>query len=267
MAISHQAQRVSIKQMYSNPTGKGSSYVASRYSIRSGMNASFIKNLNHNRRAFLAVPYVADDGTTYIWVKVPSRNYQTNHIRYDAVFEIPPGDLPLALRPCKFFVNSPSFVFTYAYVFNQEDLLIDFLKNRLPTQCLTQAPVIRNPVESRGYELILYQAISYLILGKCLNPNYINKYKQKFDATKRIEMSVKIADVNRLIQIYNYAKYNNTKNHRKPISVAESNARKHEVASYKIESKKQTPDSPKKIFARKPQSKITARKARKGISF
>ena len=266
MAIEHQNQFISIKQMYVNPVGKGSSNVASRYSIRNSMNNMFVKNLQENRRHFMALPYQAEDGTIYFWVKVPSRNFKQNKIKYDAIFEIPPSDLPLQLRPCKFFVNSPSFIYTYAYVFNQENLLIDWLKQRLPGLCLTQAPVVRNPVESRGYELILYQALSYLIVGNCLNPIYINRYKQIFNAYTKLEMQSKVADVQQLVQIYNFAKYNNTERHRKEPNQTRVQAQKQAIRDFEHDSKKVEPKLPKgRILPKKPRAAITAKKAKRSI--
>lgn len=262
----HKLETISMRQMYGNPTGKGSANVASRYAIRNSMNQMFIKNLNNFRRAFMAIPYVAQNGTVYFWVKVPSRNYKDNKVVYDAVFEIAPGDAPLQFRPCKFFTNSPSFVYTYAYVFAQEGLIIDWLMRRLPALSLSRPPIKRNPVESRGYELILYQALSYLIVGNCLTDKYINKHAIEFNAMRQVEITTKVADTQRLIQMYQYAKYDKAKTHRKPITKAESLRRSKEKAEFANEQRRNKPSVPKKIFAKTSRPNITAKKARKKLS-
>lgn len=264
----HQPEKISIKQMYSNPTGKGSAQLAARYRVRSSLNAEFIKNLQRYRREFMCLPYEdSTNGKIYFWVKVPSRDFVHNSVKYDVIFEIENSDLPIQLRPCKFFCNSPSFIFTYAYVFNQEELLIDWLKPRLPAQCLSDAPKVRNPVESRGYELILYEALSYLIVCGCTSNNYILKFKQPFDGMKKIEMQTKVADPENLIKLYNYAKYLGRKNHKQQPTANDINERKQAIKQHREQDKKNAPIQPKgKIFAKKPRSSVSYRQASRIIA-
>ena len=73
--IQHQPLKISIRQFTENPSGKGSAFLAKRAMIKQGLNATYVKLLNHYRRAFYAVPYVLDDGRYLYHVKVPSEMY------------------------------------------------------------------------------------------------------------------------------------------------------------------------------------------------
>jgi hypothetical protein len=174
--------------MLRNPTGKGSAFFASRARIKQQLDTIFIKNLRKYRREFYCVPYVDEFGISgrphnlIFYVSIPSEEFYMNRVRWDCIIQIEyDASKNIQNRDAKFYTNSPSFIYTYAYVFNQQDLLPDFIKMKMPSQCLTQAPTIRNPIESRGFDKILYQAMRYLIDGNCLTDEYIHKFQQRWN--------------------------------------------------------------------------------------
>ena len=256
-------EKISIRQMVDNPTGKGSGYVAARFRIKQSLNNVYVKNLRNHRRAFFAAPYVYSDGRLLYWVRVPSESYKINRITYDCLIEISgDDDRRLALRPAKFFSNAPSFIFTYAYVFNKKGIMIDFIKGRLPHECLTVAPKVRNPIESLGYDKILYQALRYLLDGGCLTEGYILRYGTNMNSIIEQDLFSKVSDPNTLISIYQHAKYQQAKTHRKELSQEELRKREARKRRY-IEFQKMVRPEVGKIFKRQPRAKITARKAEK----
>ena len=268
--INHNTVAMSISQMVSNPTGKYSAFVASRARIKAQLDTIFIQNLRKYRKQFYAVPYVDEITKNIIfYVAVPSEEFAINRIRWDCVVEIEyDASKSLDNRNAKFFSNSPSFIFTYAYVFNQENLLPNFIKVKMPTECLTQPPVIRNPIESRGFDKILYQALKYLLIGGCLSKDYIDKYKQRWNTITRAQLIVRVADTQRLVSIYQNAKKMESLRrgtNRKKITVQQQNKMKNEKTKYEEFKKANTPSYVGSIIRKAPRSKITARKAKKMI--
>lgn len=269
MAIQHQPLKISLRQMVDNPTGKGSGNVAARYRIRQSMSAMYIKVLQKYRKQFFAVPYLYQDGRILYHVKVPSEAYNLNKISYDVLieFENQPGSR-LALRNAKFFSNSPSFIFTYAYVFNQKDILVDTFKNKLPIQCLTVPPIVRNPVESLGYEKSIYIAGRYLLDSFALSEAYIKRFGKKANGLAEADLSRRIANPETLIAVYQHAKYLQAKTHRKPLSANEKRRRDDVNRRFAETQKRHRPEGRKGIFGIHiaPRPNITAAKAQKTMA-
>ena len=61
----------------------------------------------------------------------------------------------------KVFSNSPNFTFTYAYVFNKEGFVIDWMKSRMSQRSLNEEPVKRNPDQGFGFEKSIYFSILF----------------------------------------------------------------------------------------------------------
>lgn len=62
----------------------------------------------------------------------------------------------------KVFSNSPEFVFTYGYSFNQRGYLISKYKHLIGNEALTKAPVMKNPNKEIGMSTSLFVALKYL---------------------------------------------------------------------------------------------------------
>ncbi|MBP5595713.1 MAG: hypothetical protein J6Y02_10050 [Pseudobutyrivibrio sp.] len=148
-----------------NPAGKGASntpnrqmyeqyYVSELDKLLLKVNGRVDYNLYVNGSKF------------YVHFKMPHHTYEK--FFYDVVIEFSTSDKALgAVRDLKkydvkFFSNDPSFTFTWAYAFNMSDLLIPSLRQKCSKLSLKQAPVIRNPAESTGYNKYLYYA--YLLM-------------------------------------------------------------------------------------------------------
>ena len=267
--IQHQPLNISIRQFTENPSGKGSAFLAKRAMIKQGLNATYVKLLNHYRRAFYAVPYVLDDGRYLYHVKVPSEMYNINRISYDVLIEFAADSTGkrLAMRNAKFFSNSPSFIFTYAYVFNAKQILIDDFKSALPNQCLTQAPVIRNPIESMGYEKSLYVACRYLQDSYALSEKYIVKFGKKYNSLIAMDLKRRIADPETLIAVYQHAQYMHRKTHRIKLTPSEIKKREDRAKRFSEAQKRNRPQGRIGLFGIHiaPRPALTARKAAKLI--
>lgn len=258
---------LSCKDIYSNPTGRWKTTATTRYSVRDRMNKVFIQNLQKNRGRFLAQPYQSDDGTVIMRVKVPSKNYNINRIIYDVVIEIEAGIGDAAVRPAKFFVNSPSFIYSYAYVFNKNKLLVPWLAIQIPQRALTQPPEVRNPNEELGYELILFEALCYIINGGCLTEQYLDKYSKKFDAYAKLEIQSKVSNPEKLTRIYHDAISLHAKTHKKDY---DPKVKPQQRASIKELARTEKYRSPikfrDKFMRRTPKAKLTAKSYKRKIT-
>lgn len=252
-----------LKQYTTNPY-KGSAYLASRKMIKQGLNMAFIDTLRKFRRHFYAIPYIDNNtGNILFHVKVPSQEYDINGLTYDVLFLIEGAtNITLANRNVKMFSNSPSFIFTYAYVYYHDDLLIKDFENKIPLVALLNAPEIRNPVESLGYEKSTYFAARYLIDGLALTRNYINKFKKNLDPFSLLTIQNNIADPETIVQVYALAREMQVKKRRKAEDLERLKKRQELKKSY---TQKQQKSRPKTGLKRKPQTKITARKASKSL--
>ena len=255
-------EQITLRQYIDNPSGKGTDYLANRGAIKQALNLTFIKLLRESRKAFSATPYIYDNGDLLYHVKVPSEFYKTNGITYDVLFLLEHSSARRALRNITIFSNCPSFVYTYCYVYNKKGLLIDDFKDKLPDIALNTAPVIRNPIESMGYEKSTYIAARYLMDGFCLNDTYVNRYAKRMTDANQSKLEKLIADPETLVAIYQHAAYQQRKTHRKPLDTNTKAARDAMVQKHRAKSKKEANG---RIFARPARSKITARKAKKSL--
>jgi hypothetical protein len=265
-----QAINISMRQYVDNPY-RGSAFLASRKAIKQGLNVTFVKLLSRFRQQFFAVPYLYPNGDVLFHVKVPSEEYDKNKIVYDVLFRIYEDGDPskrYSQRRVKMFSNSPSFLFTYAYVYYHSDLIINDpnFVSKLPQIAIIQPPVIRNPVESLGFEKSTYVAARYLIDGFILNEGYIKRFGIKMNPIEETRLLSAVADPQLLVQLYAHAK----EIHSKTKSVKKVNVQKREAREKMRQEyiQRQKASKPKKsgfIFKRSPQSKITPKEAKRRL--
>ena len=131
-----------------------------------------------------------------------------------------------------------------------------------------QPPVVRNPLESLGFEKSTYIAGRYLIEGQCLTDSYIKRYgvlvtEANITSVKKgIEPPVVVTSRHNLL-----TKLNNAKGKKDPKTLS---SLKKKAASQKQREETRRKDNTlvakKAGVKRQPRSKITARKAKKVLS-
>jgi hypothetical protein len=257
--------KISIRQYVDNPY-RGSSFLASRKFIKSGLNQAFIELLQKYRNLFYAVPYKYANGDVLFHVKVPSEEYKFNKIVYDVLFKISfAADKRYSLRDMKVFANSPSFLFTYAYVYYHEDIMIDEYADKIPGQALTTPPDVRNPVESLGFEKITYIAARYILDGQTLTDQYINRFGKSMTQLEEMNLSQKIADPNDIVNLYSLGRELQVKDARKTVNKERRAQREKLRQSYVEKQRKNKPQATGFLVKRKPRAKITARSAKRTL--
>lgn len=159
---------ITMKQFLVNPTGKGSASVARRDFIRRDLESRYNRLFKNGKLAFSVNPYLETrTKDIYIHFKVPSEDYYEQGLFYDVLirFYLEKGKsetTPIELYNIQVFSNSPNFLFTYAYIFNKDDLIIPWLKPKLPPRALTDEPLTRNPDMAYGFEKSVYYSLLYL---------------------------------------------------------------------------------------------------------
>lgn len=175
----------SLREYLDNPMGKGSTAILNRQLIKDDLNNRYKKLLD--KKKFIYTIY--QDGHDYFFhFLIPSESERDN--TYDVVIQFTMGednfmsDVNLNRYYLKFFSNCPSFVYTFTYVYNDYDLLIDFLKTKYTDKVLEDNPVVRNPGEIISYEKSVYFACKYLddhklLLNKISLSTQIKKHPKK----------------------------------------------------------------------------------------
>jgi hypothetical protein len=258
--------KISIRQYVDNPY-RGSSFLASRKVIKEGLNGTFVKLLQNYRSQFFAVPYRYPNGDVLFHVRVPSEDYRDNKIVYDVLFRIEfDPNVRYSLRKMKLFSNSPGFLFTYAYVYYHHDMIIPEFVGKLPPVAITQQPAIRNPFETLGFEKSTYIAARYLLDGFILRDSYIERFGKIMNPIEEKRLQAVVADPAKLVEIYALAKELQAKTRRTPVNQSRRKVREELRKQYLKVSKESRPKKTGVIFKRGPQSKITAKKAKRNLT-
>jgi len=182
---------MTIQQFLKNPSGPSSASFARRDLIIENLKNRYSKIRNDplSKNKWKCDIYT-DHGQYYFHLKVPSETFRRD-LQYDVVIQLLPigksaSDLTVNNYAVKVFSNAPNFLFTYAYIYNKDDILVSFLKNKISRKALHDAPVIRNKHEIYGFEKSVYFALLYISEYKYnvksqmpnvipLNKNMLNK--------------------------------------------------------------------------------------------
>lgn len=170
-----------------NPMGKGSNAISNRKLIREDLDRRF-DSLIKKKKDFTFTVY-RDKHEYYIHFLIPSESERDN--TYDVVIHFTEreenfkNDNFLNRYTLNFFSNSPSFTYTYAYVFNEYDILIKFLAKKYDKIVLSNNPITRNPGEVVNYEKSIYFALKYISIHKDLmNKMYLNRVSKTLHIDK-----------------------------------------------------------------------------------
>lgn len=161
------SKHMTIKNFLQNPTGAYSSSFARRDLIIQGMKWRYQELIKKHGHPQMIV--WEQDDHVYFHFKMPSEKFGKKCL-YDVVIKFVCSNPALMKTSTTLngyginvFSNSPNFMFTYAYVYNQDGILIPESITKLPEKCLTDKPEIKNPNESYGFEKSVYFALLYIM--------------------------------------------------------------------------------------------------------
>lgn len=159
---------MSLDEYILNPMGKHNAVLNG--AMRELMRKTYMKkfdNLMIREHGKMDYNLYIDNAKNEYWahIKVPSETVEKFY--YDIVFKFyidasKGGTNDLFKWNVKFYSNDPSFVYTYAYVFNNRNLFIPELKTKMSTIAIKDAPKEKNPDETVGYVKTIYFA--YLLM-------------------------------------------------------------------------------------------------------
>ena len=161
--------KMTYDQFIDNPLGKNSAVltIAARQTIMDSyakkwdvillrengvINHRFYKDAKHN--------------AYYAHFKIPSETIKNFYydvvIKFTADARVGDAGRDLFKYAVQFYSNDPSFVYTYAYVFNKNDMFIRELTDRMIRDSLRRPPKEKNPHQNTGYVKTLVFAYLYM---------------------------------------------------------------------------------------------------------
>lgn len=220
-----------LHDFVNNPMGRGSNAIPSRNLIRGDLDNRFdllfqtyekdtqpksrlspmlTGKKEVDKKKKISLDIYRDNEEYYFHFKIPSEGPDRRNT-YDVVFHFTYGDEKelvndknLSRYYVKFFSNSPSFTYTFAYAFNLYGLFVEQLAGKFRHEVLSNPPITRNPGEIISYEKTTYFAARYLLIEKrYLNKVTINAMAKPFKAedfakkirnTDKIEFEIKQED-------------------------------------------------------------------------
>lgn len=157
--------KMTLKQYYENPYGKGSTF-ANAPAIKQNLSDRY--NVLRNNHKFTHKIYALDGMMSreyYILIDVPSETL--DRMNYQVLVKLTQSEnsngTTIDNYNVKFFSNSPSFIFTHAYVFNLFGLFIEELGDKYDKKVLTKEPIVKNYYKIIGYEKSLFFAVSFIL--------------------------------------------------------------------------------------------------------
>jgi hypothetical protein len=187
-----EAIRLTINSLLQNPTGDATAYMASRGRIIDDLEARY-KTLMEKHKTFKYKTFRMKKDYLFLF-EIPSESL--DDIFYDVAILFYPekpeveNDKTLTRYNIKLFSNSPAFVFTYAHVLNKSNLLVQLFKSKCGLKALTDAPKIKNPVETYGFEKSCYFACLFLKEKNLMSKHLLLQNMFLFDKLK-LQLTVK----------------------------------------------------------------------------
>ena len=121
----------------------------------------------------------------YAHFKIPSET--VDNFYYDVVLKfytnenVEESGRNLLKYYVKFYSNDPAFVYTYAYVFSHNGLLVDELKPRMSKKALSTKAKEKNPYNQVGYVKTIYFAYLFMLNRGLTNLNRFEAESIEFD--------------------------------------------------------------------------------------
>lgn len=243
--------KLTLQGYLNNPGGVGSAAISNRELVRNDLTKRFEELYNRKQDLFLGNVYKNGDDY-FIHVVIPSESNDRNNT-YDVVVKFSPENHSEARNTSsvnnynvQLFSNSPSFTFTYAYVFDKEGLLVRELRDKYRDETF-QPPSTRNPYEGISYEKTIFYGIMYILRNQgLLSKSILDKGRSISNLKSIVRTTDKVS-----------IEHTHEKNRLKNLEAeAERKDKKKEVRDISIINKPKKGIKPSKIKPTKPKAKI-----------
>lgn len=156
-----------------NPSGKGDVGSNSKI-IAATLDSKYEKLMKEKGKKITCKVYkVLTKEIYYFHLIIPTETERDN--TYDVVIELSDlegrckNDSSIVKYDARFFSNAPSFAYTYAKVFRDNDLLVTDLIGKFEDEQVSQDPVVRNRYGIVGYDKYLYFGVKYIYESRMLS--------------------------------------------------------------------------------------------------
>lgn len=218
--------RMTLGEYMTNPYGKGD-FTTNRNVIKADLEMRLKKIMEREKNPFHYTVYSNGKAKSYlIHVKLPSETVKKN-MYYDVCFFLDNLEEGIANANLSVFSNNPSFTYTYAYVFNKNDMVIGPLKTKYDKKVLTLPPSERNRYERIGWEKSIFFALFYLKEQGILELDKLQEIAKDIDKKKFVD-EISSADDKKEERVYKFK-----------LQRAEEKRLKEKENSKKVEAKKE----------------------------
>ena len=182
--------KITFDEYIASPMGKGNAVMSNREMYRS-MYVEKLDKIMAREKGKLAFFLYTKDDRYFIHLKIPSES--TPNLYYDTVIEYYTDDKEIAVSRSleqyytRFYSNDPSFIYTFAHAFLQNDLVVKELEKKISVQARRKVAEHKNPGNVVGYVKSFYFA--YLIIkNKGLDKKVqFESYGQKLSVNKLLK--------------------------------------------------------------------------------
>lgn len=164
---------MNLKEFMDNPAGKGDSST-NRTVLKKELDDKFDRLLRNPKKIMTARFYKAKNKDIYyIHVVIPSETERTNS--YDVVLRFSDdtnshqSDLSILNYDIRIFCNAPSFAYTFAKVYYDNNMLINELASKYNRDIIRKQPEVRNRYHIINYDKYAYFAAKYLYESRFLS--------------------------------------------------------------------------------------------------
>lgn len=165
---------MTIREYLENPMGKGDSSIPNRAALIASLNEKYLSlDRRKGKDIKMTIYRVPLKNEYYFHLIIPSETERDN--TYDVVFRFfdPENahnrELTISGFDIQVFTNTPSFAYTFAYVYRQSGLLIEWLSKKLGKKPVTQQAVVRNKFGLINFDKYLYFGAKYILESKHMN--------------------------------------------------------------------------------------------------
>lgn len=171
---------MNIREYVDNPMGKGDSSIPNRKQLIDSLELKYAKLIKHKGNDIKLHIYKTGNkqDDIYFHLVIPTETERNN--TYDVVFLFrDPGkahrdELSISKYDVLVFSNSPSFAYTFAYVYNKHGLFIHSLAGKLGKEFMKNEPEVRNRYEIINYEKYVYFGARFILDSKRLNRSFMD---------------------------------------------------------------------------------------------
>jgi len=178
-----------LAEFLENPVGKGDASIPNKSLILGALSAKYDRytdgSTGKHKIIEMKVYRNAGSDTYYFWLVMPTETERDN--TYDVVFKFHDPekkhrrDLSIYKYDFQVFTNTPSFAYTFAYVFNKNGLMIPKLTSKLGRKIISSSPDVRNRNQNIMYDKYIYFAARYILESKKMNRVTLEMIAKPYD--------------------------------------------------------------------------------------